>query len=243
MAPLYSVQSTTGEKMRGKLGIGLPQFNGFVDLDFLDCWTILQKPDFTYYRPPKHMKLSDIDKVRNYLAKEALNDGCDFLLMLDTDQIFKPDTAIKLLNDMYNLLEVNPKIGAVGAKIFKRYPPFEPIMSFVDKEYLEETGETRYYLASKEQQHDKGLLEVDATGTGCILYNCRVFKEIEYPWFKFEDRGTGEDIGFCEKMRKADFNIYVDRDVEVPQMAKLIVNQALHDVFMLIEKIRRKEDD
>jgi len=221
---------------RGKLGIGLPQWNGTVDLDFLDYWTVLEKPDFTYYRPPF---AKAIDKARNFIVRSALDDECDYLFMLDTDQTFPLNMIDKLWNCFW-VVKNNP--GAISGKVFRRYPPFEPIMKFVDKKRFEETGDIKYFGATKEQQHEEGLIEVDATGTGCIIFKCEVFKNIPYPWFedKGDEGGAGEDIGFCQKLKAADYSIWVQRDIEVPQLAKVSVNQAFHDVYQLIKRSKEK---
>jgi hypothetical protein len=224
---------------RGKLGIALPKFNGQIDLDFFDYWTILNKPNFTYYRPSHY---APIDSIRNWIVQQALSDDCDYLLMLDTDQTFSSNMVEKLWDSFWavpkhrfvgkdNYVDINPP-GAISGKIYRRYPPYDPIMLFVDED--NKTEKIKYKRPTYEQQHEEGLLEVDATGTGCIMYNCEVFDEIPYPWFeqKAYEGGPGEDVYFCQKLKAAGYSIWVHRSVNIPHKVQLEANQALHDLYM-----------
>lgn len=62
----------------------------------------------------------------------------------------------------------------------------------------------------------KGLQEVDAVGTGCILIAKRVLTKIKAPfmvnWLPNGTQGLGSDFYFCEKSKKAEFKIWVHWD-------------------------------
>ena len=80
------------------------------------------------------------------------------------------------------------------------------------------------------------LLEVDATGCGCIMYRNQVFLDIERPWFelsKNEKTGApvGEDIGFCVKLKENGYSIYVDCLVDIQHLSLVAVDWNTYKVW------------
>ncbi|MDP6460053.1 MAG: hypothetical protein QF829_04605, partial [Candidatus Hydrothermarchaeota archaeon] len=58
------------------------------------------------------------------------------------------------------------------------------------------------------------LFRVDAVGMGCCLIKAEVFRSIAQPWFVYDvKRNRGEDIYFCEKVKEAGYDIWVDPEV------------------------------
>jgi hypothetical protein len=80
------------------------------------------------------------------------------------------------------------------------------------------------------------LVEVDATGAGCIMYDMEVFRKLPYPWFRFlknPDNGMviGEDIGFCQDLKAAGYQIFVDTSIQAGHLTTMIVNEATHKLY------------
>jgi hypothetical protein len=104
---------------------------------------------------------------------------------------------------------------------------------------------TKYSTVS--EWTDGELVEVDATGTGCVLYDMDVFKRIPDPWFRFrktvEGSEIGEDIGFCHDLRKAGIKIYVDTAVKVGHLTKMTVDQSTWELYKLSqEAVKRSKE-
>ena len=217
---------------RGKLAIGIPHFFGNIHPQFFDSWTMMDKPDFTYIRPPFY---APIDVIRNQIVEAAIEAEADYLLMMDTDQIYPQETIRRLWDSFWC---VKGQVGAIGAKTFRRYPPFDPLMLLEN----EDNAVKKYRHCDDHAMNCGKLVEVDATGTGCILYNMEVFKMIHYPWFVDQSRestnGPGEDIGFCQKMKRKGFSIWVHTGVSVTHLTTLEVNQASYDLYKQLTKER-----
>jgi GT2 family glycosyltransferase len=116
----------------------------------------------------------------------------------------------------------------VGATVHRRYPPFAPIL------YRGEQGKYKY--VPDDEKYSGELIEVDATGTGCILYKMQVFLDVDYPWFVIgKDPKTGktigEDIGLCIRLREKGFRIYVDTSLDVDHLSTFRVNRATYELF------------
>jgi len=200
-----------------KLGIGLPHTDKTVGSYFFDSWVVMEKPGFTYMRPP-YTGYIGMDLARNSLVKDALESGCSHLLMMDTDQVYPRDTITKLLSH-------NKKV--IGPLIHRRYPPFDPVL------YKGKLGE--YAHVDDEASYSGRLIEVDATGCGCILYDMDVFLKIQPPWFETyqleSGKLVGEDINFCAKLRDAGFKIFVDTSIEIEHVATMGVNRSTHEIY------------
>lgn len=199
--------------MKEKIGIALPHFGQFCYEQFLWSWTkmlattLAQRPgNYMFLKPgfPSQAETDNrsISEIRNNLVEQALDEVCTSIIMLDTDQTYPPDTIIKLLS--HNL-------PIVTTQIHRRYPPFDPIML---------RGEIHKYKSIPfEEMYTGELVEIDATGAGCICVDMKVFLNIEYPWFEDvpqteEYMPVGEDINFCYKARHAGYRIFMDTSIQ-----------------------------
>jgi GT2 family glycosyltransferase len=204
-----------------KLGIGIPNTFPYVNSGFFDSFIQMDKPDFVYL-PAKNGPIEDL---RNNIVSRAIDAGCSHILFLDIDQSYPKDTIPKLLRH---------KLPIVHGMVHRRYPDFDPIL------YKGEIG--RYELIT--DYEEGSLLEVDATGTACVLYETRIFRDMEFPWFEFskiEDGKTvGEDIGFCSRLRKKGYKIFVDTSIEVIHYAIIGVEKNFHRLYKNLLNNRRK---
>jgi len=213
-----------GENKNMKLAIGLPLTSDRVHTQFLDSFIKMDKPEFVYCRPmfPTNFT-TEIAMIRNEIVKIALRKECTHLLFMDTDQVYAEDT-------IYRLLAHNKDI--VGAKVHIRYPPFIPTIFRFD----EEVG--KQYVVDEEEWTKRQLLDVDATGTGCLLIKTDVFRNIEFPWFEFSvdkyGETIGEDINFCRKVKNFGYKIYVDTSINCGHLGTLEVNESTYFINKLI---------
>jgi len=169
-----------------------------------------------------------IDAARNNLVQQALLTGCTHILMMDTDQIYTTDNMID------KLLKHDKPV--VGARVHRRYPPFDPLL------LRGEVGEL-YQIPNEEIRDDDGNfnneLSVEYTGTGCILYDMKIFNDM-YPEKAFElktgDKGqpVGEDIGFCDKLKKLEIPIVVDCSIDIKHLTLLATDWGTYKLFSKI---------
>jgi GT2 family glycosyltransferase len=218
------------------LAIALPLTSNQECSAFWDSFIKMEKPNFGYLRPffPEKARIED---VRNELCRKALESGYTHLLMMDTDQVYQPDTISRLL--------ANRHLPVVCGKVHRRYPPFDPIL------YRWNEDRTRYLHVDDEEWIGKsGLVNVDATGCGCFLLDVEVLLNLEYPWFKQEVveetdeyKVTGEDVYFWSKMRSAGYPIHVDLDVKIAHITQFSVDEQFYLVWkMLLEHKKKKEE-
>ena len=193
--------------------IGIPCAFPHNPSSFIYSFVLMEKPSFTFI----HADNGPLDTLRNDIVEKALQMGVTSLLMCDVDQVYPHDAVTRLLAH---------KLPVVGAKVNRRYPPFDPIMMRITDE--------GYQLI--EDYEPGSLVSVDATGTGCILYDTDIFRKLPYPWFRFQknpENGMtiGEDIGLCQTLKAAGYDIYVDTSVEIGHLATMIITEATHDLY------------
>lgn len=207
-----------------KLGIALPIAGRLFDKEFWISFVLMDKNEWTLVIPriEVYHLAADIARIRNDIVAQALESDIDKLIMMDTDQVYPVDTIQKL--------KAHDKL-VVGTPVHRRYPPFDVIML---------RGELGKYLHVPDEEIYSGdLVEVDATGTGCICFDMQIFKEFNPPWFKIETgedgQAIGEDIGFCARLRKAGVPIYVDTSIEIDHVAPMLITKETYQLFRKIK--------
>jgi hypothetical protein len=210
-----------------KIAIGIPITNRLVDKDFFLSFAAMTKPAHYTLLAPSHEIYSyaqDIADIRNDLVKQAAVAGADALIMMDSDQVYPEDTVAKIAKRLL-LYDV------VGAVVHRRYPPFNPLL-------LRGTL-GRYEKVSDAECYSGDLIEIDATGCGCIGYNMHVFEAVKYPWFELlpgeNGKPVGEDIRLCHKIKQAGLSIAADTSIQVDHLTTFRVDRATHQLFKLIK--------
>jgi GT2 family glycosyltransferase len=218
------------ERYGFKLGIGFPLIDKQVPVDFMISFLTLEKPDYTLLIPKFAVGdfARDIAAVRNNIVEQALDSGCSHLLMLDTDQVYR---SVDMIPKM-----IGHGLPVVGAPVHRRYPPFDRIL------YRGEIG--KYQYVPDEEVYSGNLLEIDATGTGCILFMMHIFNNMAYPWFRVgvdEETGKtiGEDIGFCYKIRQQGISIHCDTSIEIGHMTNFEVTRNTYELFKKLTGFRK----
>jgi hypothetical protein len=212
------------ERSGFKLGIAFPLADRDVPAQFFVSVLNMVPDEYCLLIPrfPAGKFADSLCSVRNDLVEQALEKGCTHLLMADTDQVYPADTIEKLLSHEKDI---------VGVAVHRRWPPYDLIMM---------RGELGSYTHVPEAECYSGVLvPVDATGTGCLLFDTRVFLDIPRPWFEFGQANgnpVGEDILFCSKARAAGFEIFVDTSIQVDHLTTLRVNRGTREVHRLLNR-------
>jgi len=211
-------------KRLGNLAIGFPLVDPTVPVQFFTSYACMDKPsEYTLLTPqfPHGPFSENIASARNSLVEQAQKEGAKYLLMLDTDQVYPHDTLTKLMSH---------KVDVCGVRVHRRWMPFDPIFLRGD------IG--AYESVPDEEMYSGNLIEIDATGAGCLLFDMEVFDKVQYPWFKLDvqdGKPVGEDIYFCSEARKAGIRIFVDTSIEVGHLTMMEVNRYLHQICKRIK--------
>lgn len=146
-----------------------------------------------------------VQYARERLADGALEMGCDYLFMVDDDMLCPPDLFYKLA--------ANDK-DICAALAFTRNPDHKPVV-YETFEGRDRAIHADYGLTRFVQNYPRNtLFQCDAVGYGAVLIKTEVLKKVPKPWF-FGMEGTGEDITFCVKARKAGFQVWMDSRIKL----------------------------
>lgn len=150
--------------------------------------------------------------ARNSLCQEAVKDGFDYLLFIDSDMTFPPDVIERLVN-------VNADI-ATGVCYGRRFP-HGPVV------YKDVKPRTLFHDSSAEPftEIPDGIFEVKACGMAMCLIKVDVVKALckHYRNTPFEpSKNMGEDLTFCYRARKMGFKIMADSSFEVGHIGEAV---------------------
>lgn len=139
------------------------------------------------------------------LVREAMSEGCDYILWTDTDMRFPKDSLIRLLAH---------KKDIVAANYVTRQIPPEPVS-------FQLTDDGKVWRRVPTLQDSTGLQKVSGAPMGVMLCSAEVFKKIDKPdvpmfWFQYSTKNhttLGEDIYFCINAGRYGFDIFIDHDL------------------------------
>jgi hypothetical protein len=151
----------------------------------------------------------------------------DWIIFVDDDMTFQPD-AIKRLVETQRKFDLD----MVGGLCFQRSEPYQPTM------YMREQPDAGNYVFLEDWE-DGAVVEVDATGMAFVLITKRLFEAIagEFPsledrlgrrppaYFRWDEKGYGEDLTFCQDAKKAGARIFVDTSIKTGHIGEHVANE------------------
>ena len=161
--------------------------------------------------------------ARNNLARQALKTDADWVLWLDSNMVFAPDTLIRMLkvcNDN--------DIDFLTAVCFRRKPPYTPCL--FDRLEKVEKGASYTALLSVPD----GLFQVGGCGFAGVLMRSDVLLSVQS---RFEGRmfdpmdGFGEDVSFCWRARQCGYDIWCDSSIEFGHVGNCIVTRGYFEAY------------
>jgi hypothetical protein len=174
-----------------KIAIALPT----MDLMHVDCAISVMKllpgpHSFTVI----NVRSCYIDAARNSLVKTAQKEKCDYILMIDSDMAFPPDTFLKLMAEGKDI---------IGCNYSKRRSPYGSTTTLFDGKAVD--------------PYEVGVKQAMSVATGMLLIKMSVFDTMKFPWFDciWNPNGIqfGEDVRFCAKAFKAGFSVFCHHDL------------------------------
>lgn len=158
---------------------------------------------------------------RNELGQKAIQMGADYVMWFDSDMVFRPDTLVKLLENM--------KDGRIMTGMyFKRVAPYSPVLY----EKLEvEDGHCVFEDLKEIPKED--LFEVKGCGFGCVLMPGDALMSVmaKYGDLFTPAWGMGEDLAFCYRARQCGYEIICDQTIPLGHVGNHIVTRGLYNAF------------
>ncbi len=199
------------------------------------CGAKFDIPDNTEYQ----FSLSTVGKIFPALARErigeiAMDNGFDYLFMVDDDMITPVDLFERL---------VKHNVDIVAALAFTRYPPHSPVIYNLEKGY-DGIRKERYYINNHVKRYPKDtLVQCDAVGFGAVLIKVDVLRAMAKPIF-MSTSGAGEDIHFCHKARECGFKVHMDTATKLGHLGQpKLVTEEVYEAESDVKEERSKYGD
>ena len=175
------------------------------------CGAKYDIPDNVEYQ----FSLSTIGNVfvayaRQQMAYTAVNNGFDYLWMIDDDMICPPD--------LFELL-ARHDVDVIAPLAFMRFFPHKPVIYNVAEGFDTVTKQHYYQNYVVDRYPKNQLVECDAVGFGSVLIKTSILEKIDKPWFMVMT-GSGEDIHFCHQAKRAGFKIFMDTSTKLAHLGK-----------------------
>ena len=161
---------------------------------------------------------------RNKLAGMAMQMEADYILWLDSDMVFQPDT----LERMMAVLDEHPEIDVLSGLYFRRGHPFTPVLF----KTLEVNEQGTLDWSDFEELPDE-LFEIAGCGFGCVLMRTDCLLDIAAKenggrWFT-PIADAGEDCAFCIRARREGYRIFCDPSINLGHMGYAPITKAFYE--------------
>ena len=173
--------------------------------------------------------------ARNKLALRAIQDGFDYIVWLDSDMTFPPDTVKRLVeNTQYDR-------DFVSGLYFRRRFPTEPV---IYKEIIweqKENGETEHDAIPYTDYPRNQTFEIGGAGFGCCITKVSMIQEIaeHFKLAPFDPLPfLGEDYSFCWKAKQLGYKLWCDSRIKPGHVGEFIFNE---EVWLGQESARAEE--
>ena len=140
----------------------------------------------------------------------------DYIMWIDSDQVFKPSDFINLLN---KAKETNVSILS-GLYLMQGGNFFATVEDW-NKDFFKKNGFFKF-LTPEDVLNRKQIFKVSYTGFGWLLVKKGVFESLEYPWVQptwFDEDGiyemTTTDCGFMHRAAEKGHHTYIDPTIIV----------------------------
>lgn len=169
------------------------------------CSRFAQEPVFPGVRHKLsliHVKGSILPKIRSDMIKMAIESGAEWLLMVDSDQTFPPDTLHRLIRHDKDVVAANVATKQLPSNWTARAKPRGNPSGEVVRTGWKSTG----------------LQQVWRIGTGVILFRMNVLKRLGIGKLAIRFRPDiqdyqGEDWSLMEALEKEGIPVWIDHDL------------------------------
>lgn len=135
---------------------------------------------------------------REHLVQGAIEANGDYLMFIDTDVTFPPESIAQL---------VHHNVDIVGGMYNLKQPePMSTIKLWND--------DRTAFAAANGEVIPTELFQVAALPTGFMLIRLSCLEKMEFPYFPCEF-GMGEDVAFCVNAQKAGIDVWCDPTIEI----------------------------
>ena len=169
----------------------------------------------------------DCATARNRIAQETLDEGVDYVLMVDNDVVLPHDALLNLTDDIKDVC-LGYYAHRDNDNIYRGRTCVCKLFVKEGRKYFNYPLESEYTAEEMKERRERGeyKIQIHGGGMGCAFINADAFRKIEYPWYdwvNYKNRGMlSEDLFFCERCKQVGIKIYTDTRVACGHMLRRI---------------------
>lgn len=190
-----------------------------VPTDFLTSILGLYKPEGTHVAV---LQNSLVHSARNQLVWEAIKAEDDYILWIDSDMVFAPDMAIRLLKDAEEGRDY------VTALCFARALPTVPCIAKSLVWSKADDGIVTHEAEIYEDYPQNRVFEIAASGAAACLVRTDLYKRVieEFRTGPYEPLPQfGEDYSFCWRLNQMGIKMYCDSSVKLGHIYQYTITE------------------
>jgi hypothetical protein len=168
---------------------------------------------------------------RNMIVQHFLeHSDAGWLLMLDTDMTFAPDTVEQLLQHADSATA--PIVGGLCFG-FDEMGDVQPTLFGLEPDPAAPEDPARLQVTRYHDWKPESMYPVAGTGAACLLMHRTALEKIKadgysqaYPWFQeleHNGKAVGEDLGFCFRAVQSGLPIFVNTAVQVGHIKERVL--------------------
>lgn len=190
-----------------KVFIAVPTFENIYPDTFKSIYGLTKGDNWVVF---DFVRGYDCATARNNIAKQAMAENADYVLMVDSDIIVPENAIIQLVEDRKDVI-----ISACAHRVGITFNGRTSI--------CKDDGEFDYtHMYTCDEIHEMQnngdyLVKIHGGGMGCTMIKVDLFRQLPFPWFKWVQYDNGsvlsEDLYFCEQCKNAGIPIYTDTRV------------------------------
>ena len=163
-----------------------------------------------------------IYEARNVIASNAINDGFDRVLWLDSDMMVPKDAMKRLA------AHLNAGKEMVSGLYFGRRNRCNPMIQDKLDWSASPDGNVSVESTSYLDFPKNALFEIAGCGFGCVMTSVRILKDmVEKYGAPFTPMlGMGEDVSFCWRARQHGYKIYCDSTLTLGHIGQYVYDEA-----------------
>ena len=155
--------------------------------------------------------------ARNILCQHAINGGFDYLLFIDSDMVFPPDSIARL-----QALNADIATGIYYARQGNKHEPI--VYKKLTKRSIFNDAHADHF-----ETIPNGIFDVAGCGMGLCLIKADAIEKLckRYHYAPFEPfGGMGEDFCFCYRAKKMGLTIKADGNLQLGHIGERIYTRA-----------------
>lgn len=182
-------------------------------------------------RNPEKIKVRRVVSSRNIILSYALENGFDYILMMDSDVVAPSNILEELLScnkdivsglySAYFALDGKTKLLPVAWALLTEDEFNEVKENYNLPEHIKSRFDMPRHI-TKEEADSNSLIEVFMPSAGCMLMSRNVFEKVKYNSIEEKDGSTkkGDDLCFIDNARESGFEAFCFTKIKCEHLLK-----------------------